>query len=97
MEVPGMKSKSWTSTKFVGEWGKTLENYIHRKADKVPKEFITGPMALKKMGLYGAAGGQRTTLLRRMVEDGVLIKKTFRIVDGSGRRITPIDHYAIAK
>ena len=93
-----MKSKgTWRDKKFTGEWGKALENYIHRKADKVPKEFLTGTEALIKMGLHGSASGQRTSLLREMVREGALIKKTFRIVDGSGRRITPIDHYAIAK
>lgn len=93
-----MKPKnSWKDKKFIGEWGKTLENYIHRKADKVPKGFLTGPQALTKMGLFGSAGGQRTTLLANMVADGVLIKKSFRIVDGSGRRISAIVHYALAK
>ena len=98
MEIPGMKSKnSWRDKKFTGEWGKALENYIHRKADKVPKEFLTGPKALEKMGLHGSASGQRTNLLKHMVEDGALIKKAFRIVDGSGRRISSIDHYALVK
>ena len=93
-----MKSKnSWSNKKFEGEWGKALENYIHRKAEKVPKGFLTGPQALTKMGLIGDAGGQRTTLLRQMVSDGTLIKKNFRIVDGSGRRISSIVHYALAK
>lgn len=98
MEIPIMRSKNaWADKKFIGEWGKALENYIHRKADKVPAGFLTGPKALEKMGLYGSAGGQRTTLLANMVRDGVLIKKEFRIVDGSGRRISPIAHYALAK
>jgi len=91
------KKKSWADKRFVGEWGKTLENYIHRRADIVPKNFLTGPQALVKMGLFGSAGGQRTTLLANMVKDGVLIKKHFRIVDGTGRRINSIVHYAIAK
>ena len=91
------KKKSWTSAKFVGEWGKTLENYIHKRADIVPKHFLTGPQALRKMGLLGCASGQRTNLLRDMVADGVLIKKEFRIIDGSGRRLSNISHYALAK
>ena len=53
--------------------------------------------ALEKMGLHGSASGQRTNLLKQMVEDGALIKKAFRIVDGSGRRVSSIDHYALAK
>jgi len=90
-------NNSWKDKKFVGEWGKTLQNYILRKAEKVPEGFLTGPQALIKMGLFGSAGGQRTTLLANMVADGVLIKKSFRIVDGSGRRISAIVHYKIAK
>lgn len=91
------KKKSWADKRFTGEWGKTLENYIHRKADKVPKGFFTGTEALAKMGLHGTVGGHRTTLLANMVRDGVLIKKHFRIVDGSGRRISLIVHYALVK
>jgi len=93
-----MKSKnSWGDKKFVGEWGKALENYIHRKADVVPKGFLTAPEALKKMGLHGSSSGQRTALLGEMVEAGALIKKEFRIIDATGRRISSIAHYAIAK
>jgi hypothetical protein len=98
MEIPSLKKGyKWSEKKFVGEWGKALENYIHRKADKVPKGFLTGPQALIKMGLHGAAGGQRTGILKQMVDDGILVRKEFRIVDGSGRRLSSIVHYALAK
>lgn len=42
------KKKSWADKRFTGEWGKTLENYIHRKADKVPKGFLQEQKLLKK-------------------------------------------------
>lgn len=91
------KKKSWVDAKFTGEWGKALEQYIHRKADPVPKGFLTAPEALRKMGLVGCSSGQRTSLLQRMVKDGALIQKQFRVIDGTGRRLSLVNHYCIAK
>lgn len=91
------RKKSWVHTKFAGEWGKALEQYIHKKADPVPKNFLTAPQALLKMGLVGCSSGQRTTLLQRMVNDGALIQKQFRVIDSTGRRLSLINHYALAK
>jgi hypothetical protein len=91
------KKKSWANKKFVGEWAKALERHIHRQADEVPKGFVTAEVALTKMGLCGAASGQRTGLLNKMVVKGALIKKHYRVIDATGRRISSIAHYAIAK
>jgi hypothetical protein len=97
MEISCMKRVSWSHKKFEGDWGKALENYIQRRSDVVPKEFFTGGQALKKMGLSDAVSGQRNSLLNQMVKAGALVKKHFRIVDASGRRISSIAHYALAK
>lgn len=89
-------SKGWSKKKFEGEWAQTLKKYLEKQQDKVPPGWFKGDQALRKMGLMGACSGQRNRLLNRMVEDGFLEKKDFRIFDGSGRRISSISHYKIA-
>ena len=89
-------SKGWSKKKFEGEWAQTLKKYLEKQQDEVPAGWLKGDEALRKMGLMGTCSGQRNKLLNRMVEDGFLEKKDFRIFDGSGRRITPITHYKIA-
>lgn len=100
MEVPFMKkspSIGWSKKKFSGEWAKTLKKYLIKQQEQVPPGWFKGDVALRKMGLMGACSGQRNKLLNRMTDDGFLEKKDFRIFDGSGRRISPISHYKIAK
>ena len=89
-------SKGWSKKKFEGEWAQTLKKYLEKQQDKVPPGWLKGDQALRKMGLMGACSGQRNRLLNRMVEDGFLEKKDFRIFDASGRRISSISHYKIA-
>jgi hypothetical protein len=90
-------STGWSKKKFTGEWAKTLQKYMAKQQEEVPTGWFKGDDALRKMGLMGACSGQRNKLLNRMVEEGFLEKKDFRIFDGSGRRISPISHYKIAK
>ena len=90
------KKKTWTEIGFKGEWAQTLKKYLEKQQDEVPAGWLKGDQALRKMGLMGACSGQRNKLLNRMVEDGFLEKKDFRIFDGSGRRVTAITHYKIA-
>lgn len=89
-------SKGWSKKKFEGEWAQTLKKYLEKQQDEVPVGWLKGDEALRKMGLMGACSGQRNKLLNRMVEEGFLEKKDFRIFDGSGRRISAITHYKIA-
>lgn len=89
-------SKGWSKKKFEGEWAQTLKKYLEKQQDEVPSGWLKGDEALRKMGLMGACSGQRNKLLNRMVEEGFLEKKDFRIFDGSGRRVTAITHYKIA-
>lgn len=87
--------KGWNKKKFKGEWAETLQKFLSKQQDIVPKGWLRGEDALRKMGLLGACSGQRNKLLNRMAEDGFLEKKEFKIFDGSGRRISPITHYKI--
>ena len=88
-------SKGWAKKKFEGEWAQTLYRFLSNQQDEVPKGWLKGDEALKKMGLLGASSGQRNKLLNRMAREGFLEKKDFRIFDGSGRRISAISHYKI--
>lgn len=92
-----VKRKQWTEIGFKGEWAETLKKFLSKQQDVVPPGWITGENALKKMGLMGHCSGQRNKLLQRMVEDGFLEKTIYRVFDGTGRRVTPISHYKLAK
>lgn len=97
MEVSALKTnKGWSKKKFTGEWAKALQNYLDKKQDEVPPGWLRSEEALRRMGYSGDAGGQRNGLLKKMVKDGILLQKQFRIFDGSGRRLSPILHYKIA-
>jgi hypothetical protein len=97
MEVPRMSkdNKGWSKMKFEGEWAKTLQNYLAKKQDEVPKGWLKSDEALEKMGYSGNSAGQRNKLLNAMARDGFLEKKDFKIFDGTGRRVTAITHYKI--
>jgi hypothetical protein len=99
MEAPGMSgktSKGWSQKKFEGEWAKTLQKFLEKQQDEVPKGWIRAEEALRRMGFSGNSCGQRNKILNAMTRDGVLLKKEFRVFDGSGRRISAIVHYKIA-
>jgi len=88
-------SKGWSKKKFDGEWAKTLQKFLAKQQDEVPDGWVKSDEALRKMGLMGACSGQRNKLLQRMTASGFLLKKDFKIFDGSGRRVTAITHYKI--
>ena len=94
--MSGKTSKGWSKRKFNGEWAKALQNYLQKKVDEVPPGWVRSEEALRKMGYSGDAGGQRNGLLKKMVKEGILVQKEFRVFDGSGRRLSPIIHYKIA-
>jgi len=90
-------SKGWADKKFEGKWAKALQNYLQKKADRVPPGWVRSEEALRKMGYSsGDAGGHRNGLLKKMVKEGILLQKQFRIFDGTGRRLGLILHYKIA-
>jgi len=90
-------NKGWSKRPFNGEWAETLKKFLERKQDKVPEGWLRSDDCLQKMGFVGACSGQRNKLLNRMVEEGFVLKKNFRIFDGSGRRISAITHYKLKK
>ena len=97
MEVPALKtSKGWSKKKFTGEWAKTFQAFLQKQQDEVPPGWVRSEEALKRMGFAGNCGGQRNKVLTQMARAGVLLKKDFRVFDGSGRRISAITHYKIA-
>ena len=89
-------NKGWSKRPFKGEWATTLRRYLEKKQDSVPPDWVRAEEALKRMGFSANSGGQRNKLLNQMANDGVLLKKEFKIFDGSGRRISSITHYKIA-
>ena len=98
MEISNLKtSKGWSKKKFEGEWAKTLQDFLTKQQDKVPPGWIRSEEALKRMGFSGNCGGQRNKILNQMAKAGILLKKDFRVFDGSGRRISAITHYKISK
>ena len=89
-------SKGWSKKKFTGEWAKTLQAFLEKQQDAVPPGWVRSEEALKRMGFAVNCGGQRNKILNAMARSGVLLKKDFRVFDGSGRRISAITHYKIA-
>lgn len=90
-------NKGWNKLKFEGEWAQTLKKYLERQQDPVPPGWLRAEGAAKAMGFKGNhSGGSVNKLINGMVREGLLLKKDFRIFDGSGRRITAITHYKIA-
>lgn len=91
-----MKDKKW-SKPIEGEWASTLCGYIKTLQDKVPEEWKTIPQVLESFGLTHTHGGGRHLLLADMVKRGFLECKRFRVIDASGRRVLPLNHYRIVK
>ena len=90
-------SKGWNKIGFKGEWAQTLKKYLTKQQDEVPEGWVRAEAATKLMGYKSNhSGGSTNKLLNAMVRDGVLLKKDFRVFDGSGRRISAITHYKIA-
>jgi len=91
-------NKGWNKMGFEGEWAQTLKKYLERQQDEVPKGWLRTDDALKAMGFKAKhTGGSSNKLINQMVKAGFLLKKDFRIFDGSGRRISAITHYCITR
>jgi hypothetical protein len=80
-----------------GEWASTLVGYIQTLEDKVTPEWKTIPEVMESFGLTYTRGGGRHMMLDDMCRKGILEMKKFRIVDITGRRIMPINHYRVIK
>jgi hypothetical protein len=52
---------------------------------------------MESFGLTYTRGGGRHIMLADMCRKGILEMKKFRIIDVTGRRIMPINHYRIVK
>lgn len=91
-----MNDRKW-SKPIKGEWASALQAYISTQAEIVPAGWKTTPETLNAMGLKYLRGGSRSMMLNDMVEKGILEKKRFKILDISGRRILPVDHYCLVK
>ena len=88
-------NKGWSKRKFEGEWAQTLQKFLAKQQEEVPPGWARGEEALSKMGFKGTPSGHRNKLLNMMTKAGFLDKKTFRIFDGSNRRLMEIVHYKI--
>lgn len=91
-----MNDRKW-SKPIKGEWASALQGYINMQAEVVPPGWKTAPQTLNAMGLKYSRGGSRSIMLSDMVQKGILEKKRFKVMDISGRRIMPIDHYKLVK
>lgn len=90
-----MQDRKW-SKPIKGEWASALQTYISTQAEVVPPGWKTTSQTLNAMGLKYLHGGSRSIMLSDMVEKGILEKRRFKVMDISGRRIMPIDHYRLA-
>ena len=90
-------TEKWSKKKFVGEWAKTLQTFLKNEQDIVPKEWLRPEETLRRMGFQPCNSGQRSTLLKKMVDKKFLEQKTFRILDSTNRRLSPLIHYKLNK
>jgi hypothetical protein len=91
-----MKGKKWNKP-IKGEWASTLLGYIRTLEDKVPPEWKKVGEVMENFGLAHTRGGGRHLMLADMCKKGILEVKKFKIVDVTGRRVMPINHYRIIK
>ena len=89
-----MNKKKWNKP-IKGEWASTLSGYIKTLEDKVTPEWKTIPEVMESFGLTFTRGGGRHFMLADMCRKGILEMKKFRVIDVTGRRIMPINHYRI--
>jgi hypothetical protein len=78
-----------------GKWASTLIGYIQTLEDNVPPEWVKIGEVMENFGLTYTRGGGRHLMLADMCKKGILEVKKFRIVDVTGRRIMPINHYRV--
>lgn len=91
-----MNKKKWNKP-IEGEWASTLSGYIKTLEDKVTPEWKTIPEVMESFGLTFTRGGGRHFMLADMCRKGILEMKKFRVIDVTGRRIMPINHYRVVK
>ena len=91
-----MKGEKWNKP-IKGEWASTLVGYIQTLEDKVPPEWKKVGEVMESFGLTYTRGGGRHLMLADMCRKGILEMRKFRIIDVTGRRIMPINHYRIIK
>ena len=91
-----MNKKKWNKP-IKGEWASTLVGYIKDLEDKVTPEWKTIPEVMDSFGLTYTRGGGRHLMLADMCRKGILEMKKFRVIDITGRRILPINHYRVIK
>ena len=89
-----MNKKKWNKP-IKGEWASTLVGYIKDLEDKVTPEWKTNPEVMDSFGLTYTRGGGRHLMLADMCRKGILEMKKFRVIDITGRRILPINHYRV--
>lgn len=91
-----MNKKKWNKP-IEGEWASTLVGYIKTLEDKVSPEWKKVGEVMESFGLTYTRGGGRHLMLADMCRKGILEMKKFRIIDVTGRRIMPINHYRVVK
>jgi hypothetical protein len=91
-----MRGKKWNKP-IEGEWASTLVGYIKTLEDKVSPEWKKVGEVMESFGLTYTRGGGRHLMLADMCRKGILEVKKFRIIDVTGRRVMPINHYRIIK
>ena len=91
-----MNKKKWNKP-IKGEWASTLVGYIKDLEDKVSPDWKTIPEVMESFGLAYTRGGGRHLMLADMCRKGILEMKKFRVIDITGRRILPINHYRVIK
>jgi hypothetical protein len=91
-----MSLKKWNKP-IKGEWASTLIGYIKDLEDKVSPEWKKVGEVMESFGLTYTRGGGRHLMLADMCRRGILEMKKFRVIDVTGRRIMPINHYRVVK
>jgi hypothetical protein len=91
-----MKDRKWNKP-IRGEWASTLQSYLKTLEDEVSPEWKTIEQVMKNFGLMHTRGGGRHLMMADMCRKGILEMKRFRVLDISGRRVMPINHYRVLK
>jgi hypothetical protein len=91
-----MRDKKWNKP-IKGEWASTLVGYLKTLEDKVTPEWKKVDEVMKNFGLMHTRGGGRHLMMADMCRKGILEMKKFRVLDITGRRVMPINHYRVVK
>jgi hypothetical protein len=91
-----MNKRKWNKP-IRGEWASTLVSYLKTLEDKVTPEWKKVDEVMKNFGLMHTRGGGRHLMMADMCRKGILEMKKFRVLDITGRRVMPINHYRVVK